>query len=77
VRLLYARMQLTLRRARERRRLTIAQLADMSGVHKSTVSRIERGETKPLHETAVALEAALDVKRGTLRFDQPDADAAA
>lgn len=61
-------MQLTLKRAREQRRLTKAALAKKCGVHKSTVGRIESGEVSPLHETVTAMEAALDIKPGTLVF---------
>ena len=61
-------MQLTLKRARERRKLTKAALAVKSGVHKSTVGRIESGEVKPLHETVTAFEAALELTPGTLVF---------
>lgn len=63
-------MQLTLKAARERRKLTFAQLAAKSGVHKATVARIERGEVKPMHTTVNALEDALELRRGTLVFDQ-------
>lgn len=66
-------MQLTLKRARERRGLTFAQLAAKSGVHKATVARIERGEVEPMHKTVAALEDALELKRGTLRFGQREA----
>ena len=61
-------MQLTLKRAREKRKLTFAQLAAKSGVHKATVARIERGEVEPMHATVNALEDALELKRGTLVF---------
>lgn len=61
-------MQLTLKRARERRQLTKAALAKKCGVHKSTVGRIEAGEVKPLHETVTAMEAAMSLKPGTLVF---------
>lgn len=61
-------MQLTLKRARGRRRLTKSALAKKSGVHKSTVGRIEAGEVKPLHETVTAMEAALGLDPGTLVF---------
>ena len=62
-------MQLTLKQARDKRKLTFAQLAAKSGVHKATVARIERGEVRPMHETVVALEDALEYPRGTLRFE--------
>lgn len=61
-------MQLTLKRAREQKRMTKAALAQKCGVHKSTVGRIEAGTVKPLHETVTAMEAALQVKPGTLVF---------
>lgn len=66
-------MQLTLKRARRQQGLTLSQLAQKSGVNKSTVSRIERGAVRPMHETAMALEAALGLKRGTLVFEQHEA----
>lgn len=64
-------MQLTLKQAREKRKLTFAQLAAKSGVHKATVARIERGEVQPMHDTVIALEDALDYRRGTLKFSPP------
>lgn len=67
-------MQLTLKTARKRRRLSIPKLAAKAGVHKSTVSRLERGETRPLNDTVEALEDALDYPHGTLKF-QPQASA--
>lgn len=68
-------MQLTLKQARAKRKLTFAALAKKSGIHKATVARIERGETQPLHDTVVALENALEVKRGTLVFGQAESAA--
>lgn len=70
-----APMQLTLAKAREKRRLTLTQLAEKSGVHKTTVARIERGEVRPMHDTVNALEDALGLKRGTLTFDADEAAA--
>lgn len=61
---------LTLKAAREKKGWTLEQVAEASGVHKSTVSRLERGETQPQHDTVNALEAALGLKRGTLVFGQ-------
>lgn len=69
-------MQLTLKQAREKKELTFAQLAAKSGIHKATVARIERGEVRPSHDSVVALEDALELKRGTLVFRQRDASAA-
>lgn len=62
-------MQLTLKDAREKKDWTLDQLAERSGVNKSTISRLERGETKPLYGTVTALEEALELKRGTLTFE--------
>ena len=66
-------MQLTLKQAREKRKLTWAQLAAKCGVHKTTIARIERGDVRPMHDTVNAIEDALAVKRGTLRFDEDEA----
>ena len=63
-------MQLTLKQARQKRKLTFAQLAAKCGVHKATVARIERGEVEPMHTTVIALEDALELKRGSLVFAQ-------
>jgi transcriptional regulator with XRE-family HTH domain len=68
-------MQLTLKQARDKRKLTFAQLAAKSGIHKATVARIERGEVRPMHDTVVALEEALGLARGTLKFDADQAAA--
>jgi transcriptional regulator with XRE-family HTH domain len=65
-------MQLTLKQARKRRRLTFAKLAAKSGIHKATVARIERGENRPTYDTVVALEVALNLKPGTLVFKQAE-----
>jgi transcriptional regulator with XRE-family HTH domain len=51
-----------LKHARTRKRLTLAQLAKLTGVNKSTISRLERGHTQPYHETAEALRKALGVR---------------
>ena len=66
-------MQLTLRAARDKKGWTLDELADASGINKSTISRLERSETQPLHDTVKALEDALDLKRGTLAFRQREA----
>jgi len=58
-----------LKAAREKRGWTLEQLADKCGVNKSTISRIERGDTSPMHETVTALENALGLKRGTSEFE--------
>ncbi len=61
-------MQLNLRAAREARGWTLAELARRSGVHKSTVSRLERGEIEPSLRTVEKLEAALGLARGEIGF---------
>lgn len=65
-----------LKKAREKKKWTITQLADASGVNKSTVSRLERGETRPMEDTAAQLEHALGLERGTLKFGDPRGAAA-
>lgn len=61
-------MQLTLTAARKRKGWSIPKLATESGVHKSTVLRLERGDTHPTLATVEHLEAALSLKRGSLTF---------
>ena len=63
--------QLTLREARGNRGWTMDKLAERSGVHKATISRIESGEIcNPSNDTVANLETALRLKRGTLVFGQ-------
>lgn len=50
-----------LRRVRTERGLTQEQLADVSGLHRTEISLLERGERKPLLETVVALCRGLGV----------------
>jgi transcriptional regulator with XRE-family HTH domain len=59
---------MTLKAARLKRGWNLEQLSQHSGVHFSTISRLERGETRPMHVTVMALEQALDLKRGSLVF---------
>lgn len=47
--------------ARKRRGLTGEQLAKLTGVDRSTISRLERGQTLPMLDTAKKLEKALGV----------------
>lgn len=61
-------MQLTLKAARTRKRLSKAALGRKAGVNKSTVGRIEGGQVRPLHETVEALERAMELDPGTLIF---------
>ncbi len=44
-----------LRRVRVERGLTQEQLANVSGLHRTEISLLERGQRKPLLETVVAL----------------------
>ncbi len=62
-----------LKRIRERRHLTLEQLEKISGVSKSTINRLEKGEVQPMHETALKLERALGVR---LRFQSAPSEAA-
>ena len=70
-------MRRTLKAEREKKGLTLAQLETLSGVHKATISRLERGDTLPMLGTAQALEAALGLKRGSLDFAQRQSGALA
>ena len=65
-----ASMQISLKVARDRKGWTLERLATESGVNKSTISRIERSEVEPMHATVIALEDALELKRGSLKFGQ-------
>jgi transcriptional regulator with XRE-family HTH domain len=63
--------QLDLKTARDGKNWTMEQLAERSGISKSTISRIEAGEiTNPSNDTVQQLEVALRLKRGTLIFGQ-------
>lgn len=62
-------MQLSLKQARDLKGWSLERLAEESGLNKSTLSRVERGETEPLHSTVIALEDALGLKRGSLVFE--------
>ncbi|MGO4784726.1 helix-turn-helix domain-containing protein [Cryobacterium sp. W22_MBD10_FK3] len=50
-----------LRRARERKNLTLADLAAATGISKSTLSRLESGQRKPNLELLLPIVAALAV----------------
>lgn len=58
-----------LKRLRERRLLTQAQLGEAAGVHRDQVSRIERDEVEPRFSTIRKLAAALDVETSELIGD--------
>lgn len=55
------RIAATLRRERERRELSVSELARRAGVAKATVSQLENGGGNPSVETLWALATALDV----------------
>lgn len=61
----------TLRTARQKRGLTIPQLARLASLHRSIVYRLDDGVCQPSINTAEALEKALGVKHGTLKFPKP------
>lgn len=63
-------MQLTLRQARARKRLSLDDLEHRTGLCKSTISRVERGLTRPTYDTVVKLEDALKLRRGSLVFPE-------
>ena len=47
--------------ARRRRKLTQAELADLIGISRNTVSEIERGATVPSYAIVMSICATLDV----------------
>jgi transcriptional regulator with XRE-family HTH domain len=59
-----------LRRLRERRLLTQAQLGERAGVNRDQVSRIERDEVEPRFSTIHKLAEALDVDPHELLADE-------
>ena len=58
-----------LKRLRERRLLTQAQLGEAAGVNRDQVSRIERDEVEPRFSTIKKLAAALEVEASELIGD--------
>lgn len=70
-------MRLTLTQARELRGWTVDQLADHSGIHRTTIYRLEAGDIEdPKNTLADKLEQSLSLKPRTLVFG-PDAKALA
>jgi len=57
---------LVLKKARERRKLTQAALANKVGVHQVTIARLETGERRPSMDLLQRLAKALKVKVGDL-----------
>lgn len=66
-------MSHTLRAARQRAGLTVAELSRRTGLTARTIYRLEASTTRPLLDTVIALEEALDLKRGALDFGPADA----
>ncbi|MFD4925337.1 MULTISPECIES: helix-turn-helix domain-containing protein [Streptomyces] len=63
---LVARIAARVRTERERRRWTLAQLADASGVSQAMISRIERGESSPTAVVLGKLSAAFQLSIASL-----------
>lgn len=63
---LVARIAARVRIERERRRWTLAQLADVSGVSPAMISRIERGESSPTAVVLGKLSAAFQLSVASL-----------
>lgn len=57
-----------LRKLRERKRLTQAQLAQTSGIPQAQISQLENTTENPAFDTVVALADALDVDPRVLKF---------
>ncbi|AKJ08724.1 LacI family transcriptional regulator [Streptomyces incarnatus] len=63
---LVGRIAARVRTERERRRWTLAQLADVSGVSQAMISRIERGESSPTAVVLGKLSAAFQLSIASL-----------
>ena len=63
---LVGRIAARVRTERERRRWTLAQLADVSGVSQAMISRIERGESSPTAVVLGKLSAAFQLSVASL-----------
>ncbi|QOV40725.1 helix-turn-helix domain-containing protein [Streptomyces ferrugineus] len=63
---LVGRIAARIRTERERRRWTLAQLADASGVSQAMISRIERGESSPTAVVLGKLSAAFQLSVASL-----------
>ncbi|WP_338010433.1 helix-turn-helix domain-containing protein [Brevibacillus thermoruber] len=60
--LLYTTIGELIRKYRERANLTITQLANLAGIHKAVISKIENGDTKrPEWKTIKAIASILDI----------------
>ena len=65
-------MGATLRRARERRLMTQAELSAKTGISAANLSRIETGKQQPRFSTLRRLAAALDIDPTELLADDAD-----
>ncbi|MGQ5637574.1 MULTISPECIES: helix-turn-helix domain-containing protein [unclassified Streptomyces] len=63
---LVVRIAARVRTERERRRWTLAQLADVSGVSQAMISRVERGESSPTAVVLGKLSAAFQLSVASL-----------
>lgn len=63
-----------LRRLRERRALSLTDLARISGVNRITIHRIETGKQKPMPKTIRKLAEALkvEIEEFTLNLKNPE-----
>ena len=59
---------LRLKTARDRRGLTMTQLAESAGVGTSTINQIEKGLTQPRGDTVEKLARSLSVPRAWLAY---------
>lgn len=66
---------LTLRQAREKRKLTQDELAARSGIDQTTISSLETGRhSNPTFDTIQRLAAALSIAPARLTFSDADAE---
>ncbi|MEX2374200.1 MAG: XRE family transcriptional regulator [Dehalococcoidia bacterium] len=61
-----------IRAARLRRSLTLAQVANSTGLHKGFLSRVERGQKTPSLSALLRISSALEVEIGTLLGETVD-----
>lgn len=60
-----------LKKLREQRVLSLSDLAQISGVNRITINRIENGKQKPMPRTIRRLAEALEVEVEELASNQP------
>jgi transcriptional regulator with XRE-family HTH domain len=61
----------TLKAVRLAMNLTQADVARKTRLHRSIISRLDRGTAQPSIDTAEAIERGLGLKPGTLKFPKP------